>query len=213
MNENNYHISIMHDTASYYDSKIIAHGETAKGVDWNSTDSQRLRFWQLAKVINTTPQVAFSLADLGCGYGALYDFLKENYDYFSYSGFDISEEMIKHAVNRYSCVDNAQFFTSSQICEPVDYVVASGIFNVKQSYQDSQWFEYIISVLDHMYNASHFGFSFNLLTSYADPPKMKSYLYYADPCIMFDLCKKRFSKNIALLHDYELYEFTIIVRK
>jgi hypothetical protein len=27
------------------------------------------------------------------------------------------------------------------------------------------------------------------------------------------LCKRRFSRNVALLHDYDLYEFTVLVRK
>jgi hypothetical protein len=42
---------------------------------------------------------------------------------------------------------------------------------------------------------------------------MRRHLYYADPCYLFDTCKKRFSRNVALLHDYEAYDFTIIVRK
>jgi hypothetical protein len=42
---------------------------------------------------------------------------------------------------------------------------------------------------------------------------MRNYLYYADPCALFDLCKRRYSKHVALLHDYGLYEFTILVRK
>ena len=28
----------------YYTSKVAEHGATARGVDWNSEDSQRLRF-------------------------------------------------------------------------------------------------------------------------------------------------------------------------
>jgi hypothetical protein len=42
---------------------------------------------------------------------------------------------------------------------------------------------------------------------------MKPHLYYADPCDLFDLCKRRFSPQVTLLHDYGLYEFTILVRK
>jgi hypothetical protein len=42
---------------------------------------------------------------------------------------------------------------------------------------------------------------------------MQKHLYYADPCAIFDLCKRRYSRNVALLHDYGLYEFTIVVRK
>jgi hypothetical protein len=57
------------------------------------------------------------------------------------------------------------------------------------------------------------GFSFNALTKYSDKEFMKDYLYYSDPLVLFDYCKKNFSRNVALLHDYNLYEFTILVRK
>ena len=56
------------------------------------------------------------------------------------------------------------------------------------------------------------GFAFNMLTSYSDADRMRSDLHYGDPAAYFDLCKRRFSRNVALLHDYELYEFTIVVR-
>ena len=37
---------------------------------------------------------------------------------------------------------------------------------------------------------------------------MRADLYYADPRAFFDLCKRHYSKQVALLHDYGLYEFT-----
>jgi hypothetical protein len=42
---------------------------------------------------------------------------------------------------------------------------------------------------------------------------MRPDLYYADPRAIFDHCKRTFSRWVALLHDYGLYEFTILVRK
>jgi hypothetical protein len=57
------------------------------------------------------------------------------------------------------------------------------------------------------------GFSVNFLTKYSDPERMRPDLYYADPCLIFDYCKTHFSKNVALLHDYNLYDFTVLVRK
>ena len=42
---------------------------------------------------------------------------------------------------------------------------------------------------------------------------MRADLYYGDPCFFFDHCKTRYSKQVGLLHDYGLYEFTILVRK
>ena len=38
-------------------------------------------------------------------------------------------------------------------------------------------------------------------------------LYYADPLFFFDYCKNYFSEKITLIHDYDLYEFTILVKK
>ena len=38
-------------------------------------------------------------------------------------------------------------------------------------------------------------------------------LFYADPREVFDLCVRQFSPRVALLHDYPLFEFTVIVRK
>ncbi len=64
-----------------------------------------------------------------------------------------------------------------------------------------------------MNKASEKGFSFNLLTSYSDAHLKKDYLYYANPGFWFDFCKQNFSRNVALLHDYNLYEFTIRVRQ
>jgi len=38
-------------------------------------------------------------------------------------------------------------------------------------------------------------------------------LYYGDPFLFFDYCKRNISRYVSLLHDYPLYEWTIIVRK
>ena len=75
------------------------------------------------------------------------------------------------------------------------------------------WKEYVLGVLDKIDAASRRGFSFNALTRYSDKEYMKDNLYYSDPCFFFDYCKNKFSKQVALLHDYPLYEFSILVRK
>jgi len=94
-----------------------------------------------------------------------------------------------------------------------DYIVASGIFNVKNEIIESEWLYYILSTIEIMNKKSKKGFAFNVLTKYSDKEYMKNYLYYADPLFLFDYCKRNFSRNVALLHDYDLYEFTILVRK
>jgi SAM-dependent methyltransferase len=199
------------EVADYYAAKLAEYGETPQGVDWNSEESQVLRFEQLNKVIDAS--LGFSLNDLGCGYGALFDYLRSRYRDFTYNGCDVSDSMIRAAQNRYAHHPNARFFVAAKPPETADYGIASGIFNVRLGRDDAEWRDYLEDTLDGLDRTSRKGFAFNCLTSYSDADKMRDYLYYADPCALFDLCKRRYSRYVALLHDYGLYEFTILVTK
>ena len=197
--------------ANYYDTKIEQHGPTSKGVDWNGKESQELRFEQLLTVVT---EKKASILDLGCGYGAMYDFLKKKgHDFSAYIGVDISDAMLSEAkILHADCVD-FQVFKNLEAANKQDYTIASGVFNVKQELDNATWEDYCIETIEKLDKCSKKGFSFNMLTEYSDKEFMREYLYYASPTFFFDYCKKHFSKNVALLHDYNLYEFTIIVRK
>ena len=121
--------------------------------------------------------------------------------------------MILSAERCHQDVPYARFLVASEPDANADYGVASGIFNVRLDRSDTEWRAYLESTLDILNRTSRFGFSFNCLTSYSDTEKMRAHLYYPDPCALFDFCKRRYSRNVALLHDYGLYEFTILVRK
>lgn len=198
------------EVKNYYSEKIIEHGASAKGVDWNGEDSQVLRFQQLTKIIDL--EKPFTVNDFGCGYGALFDFIKSLGVGFRYFGNDISPEMIQEARKRITG-ENASFFVGDRPKRPADYTLASGIFNVSLNSEKDIWKKYIFEQLHVLNENTSKGFAFNCLTSYSDEDRKRDYLYYADPCEMFDFCKKHFSRNVALLHDYDLYEFTILVRK
>jgi putative ABC transport system permease protein len=77
----------------------------------------------------------------------------------------------------------------------------------------ADWRAYVNETIDRLAELSLRGFAFNCLTSYADADRMRPDLFYADPCELFDRCKRRYARNVALMHDYDLYEFTILVRK
>src|ERR1043166_2729834 len=53
---------------AYYETKLRVHGATPAGMDWNSQASQELRFAQLARLWDETPDAG--VVDYGCGYGA-----------------------------------------------------------------------------------------------------------------------------------------------
>ena len=202
---------LLADVAQYYSSKLDQHGETPHGVDWNGEESQVLRFEQLSKIIST--QNRFTINDLGCGYGAYYSYLAAQYKAFYYEGIDVSKKMIAAAMQRYVDKTNVNFIVSGEPEKVADFGIASGIFNVRMGRSDDEWWTYLAITLEALDRTSRLGFSFNCLTSYSDANKKRDYLYYADPCKIFDLCKRRYSRNVALVHDYDLYEFTILVRK
>ena len=195
----------------YYDEKIRTHGPVAQGVDWNSSESQRLRFVQLLRIVDKNSP--FTVNDFGCGYGALAEYLEENAYQFRYLGFDISSEMIAKAKNLHAGSTGIDFIDKEQALITADYTLASGIFNVKQRTAESDWEKYVLATLETINTVSSTGFAFNILTKYSDAEFMRPDLYYADPLFYFDYCKKNFSRFVTLLHDYPLYEFTILVRK
>jgi len=202
----------LQSVAHYYTARVREHGATPRGVDWNGAEGQELRFATLLRILPPAGDPV-SLDDYGCGYGALFDYLRaQGRGDVDYAGFDVSPEMIAEAKARHAS-DGGRFHLGEHSARRADFAVASGIFNVRPGVPAPEWEAHIATTLDQMNAGAARGFAFNCLTSYSDPPKRKEYLYYGDPCFYFDLCKRRYSRNVALLHDYGLYEFTLLVRK
>ncbi len=203
--------SILTDVSHYYTDKLTTHGPSPKGMDWKDRESQFLRFDQLLKI--RSEEGAFRVIDFGCGLGCLSESIAERGWQFDYHGIDVSPHMISTAQQRHGSKVGIHFYTSPEEPSPQDYVLGSGIFNVRMQYSDAEWEDYLVSTLDTFNRLSTRGFGFNLLTSFSDANRKRPDLYYADPAKLFNLCKERYSKHVALLHDYPLYEFTLLVRK
>ena len=204
--------AILQTVGRYYADRLQEFGATPRGVDWNTADSQELRFDRLLQLVTDAPDEA-SLLDVGCGYGALLDTIRARGLNFEYRGFDISTEMVAAATARHAADGRCAFTTDPVALRPASYVVASGIFNVKLHHGAAEWRQYVLDTVESFDAGSERGFAFNVLSTYSDPDRRRDTLYYADPLELFDLCKRRYSPRVALLHDYPLYEFTIVVRK
>ena len=201
--------AVLQKVRQYYDQKLAKYGPSPAGVDWNSFESQALRFEQLMRILQSTGP--FSVNDYGCGYGALVDHMASKGYRFRYRGFDISDQMIAKASELHRGLENCEFSADQRRLRKADYTVASGIFNVKLDTDAKKWEGYIIHTLKTILRLSERGFTFNLLTKYSDSDRMRSDLYYADPLFFFDYCKRNCSRFVSLIHDYPLYEFTILV--
>ena len=194
----------------YYDGKLSAHGATPAGVDWNSRESQELRFEQLARLWERDPGA--SVVDYGCGYGAMATWLRARGHRGHYTGFDVSTMMADAARRETAGLDCCHVTTLRAELETADYAIASGIFNVKLDTPHSEWHAYMLETIDDLVSLGRRGCAFNALTLYSDPDRRRADLYYADPLELFEVCRRRYSRFVSLLHDYPLYEFTLIVR-
>jgi len=198
---------------AYFSSKLESFGATAQGVDYNGPEAQERRFEQLTKVID--PAQRFSVIDYGCGYGAMFDFLRGKGWRFEYYGIDLIEKMILAGREKYGNFSNAHFTTDEAAVPQADYLLAGAIFNIKMESTSDAWRRFVCESLGRMNALCTKGLAFNMLTSYSDEERMAARpdLFYGDPLFFFDFCKRNFARDVALLHDYGLYDFTILVRK
>lgn len=196
---------------NYFTEKLNEHSATHRGVDWPSVVSQEIRFAQLLHVIDASKK--YSLLDFGSGYGGMYDYLVRLGHDLHYVGYDIAEPMIAKGQELHPKDPDCWFTGNIEEIPIVDYAVVSGTFNMKLDADFDAWTQVVIEALNQMNAHTSKGMAFNMLTKYSDADRMRPDLYYADPGFFFDHCKRNFSRNVALLHDYNLYDFTILVRK
>ncbi len=198
------------EVCRYYTSRIEQHGASASGVDWRDEVSQETRFEQLALVLKG--DTTSSLADIGCGYGALARFLRGEGWHGLYEGVDISSGMIEAAGRFLTAEKDVHLTVGRMPAQPADYVVASGVFNVKITAEICAWERHVFRTIDEMVSLARKGVACNFLTSWSDAPLMRDDLYYAAPERIFEYCAARHSRWIELSQDYGLFEFTVRMR-
>lgn len=195
-----------------YTNNLQELGSGPKALGWKTKEEQNLRFFKLtSNLLNKSQNLTIN--DYGCGFGELLNWLLANeFKVSSYDGYDISSNIISKTKKNLQNLDlDSHLHNSSLISSTSDYTIVSGTFNVKMQNTESEWTEFIIKTLKEINTHSIKGFSFNLLSSYVDWKEPT--LYYGDPLFWFDFCKTNFSKKVNLIHDYPLYEWTIMVKK
>jgi SAM-dependent methyltransferase len=198
--------------AGHWDRTIEAHGPNFKGADYSNEARHALCHDQLLKIWRDGEPA--SVLDFGCGYGALLDrILARGLPLTRYTGFDIAESMLAAGRERHAGEDTRVFTSDREALEPADYLLFGGVFNVKLDADPAQWQDYVLRTLDAAWPLARKGLALNILTSYSEPEKMRPDLFYADPCLLFDYAKRHWSREVALLHDYGVWEFTLHVRR
>jgi SAM-dependent methyltransferase len=204
--------STLKEITDLYTTNLVKYGDESRAVGWNTPECQELRFEKLTSVSDVRNN-SITINDYGCGYGAHLDYLlAQGHQVSTYHGYDLSKEMLACARKRHATFAGLlDLHRSSILATFADYTFVSGTFNVCFEATNEEWSSYILQKLNEVNHFSKRGFSFNMLSTYVDWKQPN--LYYGDPLYWFDHCKKNFSHNVSLLHDYHLYEWTIVVKK
>jgi len=192
---------------SHYEARLREHGATARGMDWKDEQSQRLRFSVLCDVADLA---GHSVYEVGAGAAHLCSYLQQRNPTASYSGCDLSGEMVEAARRLHP---GADIEVRDILVDPpqrrFDFVVCSGAFHVKLDANDSDWRAYLYDVIGRMYAMCDVAIAFNLMSDQVD--YRAETLYYARPAEILEFCRSELSRYVTLRHDYPLYEFTTYV--
>jgi SAM-dependent methyltransferase len=203
------HNALLARVAHYYAARLAEHGPTARGVDWNGPESHGLRHRQFLRLIDDPRS---SILDLGCGFGDFARFLRQMGHQGAFAGYDVTAAMIDEAKRLHSEDADCRWRVGAVPDEPADFAVASGIFNVKGDIPDQEWAPYVCDTIELLARVGRRGFAFNMLSLSSDADRRRPDLHYADPVGTLSWCLSHYGRSVALLQDYGLYEFTVIVR-
>ena len=199
--------------SSIYKIRFKKYHNTPKGVFWNSKLSQDLRLnIILDKIVINLKKDKFSIADIGCGYGRLYEVIKErNLDKrIEYYGFDINPEFINYCKSKNE-FNSAKFAISSFPMKKIDYVVMSGTYNLTPTKNMNLWESYIFKNLKSNWNLAKKGMIINFLVK--EKRKIENNLYYTDLSWIKNVCEKNFSYPEIFKHKLLKEDVTIKLKK
>ena len=212
----------MKKQVDYYEGLLDQHGENHLALDWNSPESQKLRY-QIFKELFVYGKKASNLTilDVGCGFGDLYGFLKRegilSRHKIRYTGFDISSKLLEVARKKHP---DAKFELKDILEERhlprFDYIFCSGVFNIR-TVETGNHLEFVKSMLLRMYDLVNYGLAANFLSEGGLPMSSPEDLnsgryYYFKPEEILKFCRFISSRYI-LRHDYHPGDFTVYLLK
>lgn len=176
---------------NYYSERLKQYGPNVMALGWGSLESQQLRFKVLSEIADLSGQ---SVLDFGCGFGDLYAYIPNSL----YFGYDNDPRMMELARAKYP---GAVFTDFLQDIVEVDYVLASGTFNLECNWKDE---------IGKLWRLSKKGMAVNFTSELAS--KKTPGIVYADPFDTARFCS-RLTRNFVLRHDYRGNDFTIYAYK
>lgn len=185
------------DNEKFYTSAIDIHGVSAKGVNWNSKESQNLRFEMILEMLPKDLS-SQTIADAGCGFGDFYFYAKKKKHLIKkYIGIDSVLDMYSIASKRTGCEIVLADISKDKI-PSASYYICSGAMNVLNAFETHLF-------MRNCYEASEIGFIFNILHG---DKKSQTYNYLTTSQIT-NIASNIGVTNIKIKDDYMKNDITV----
>lgn len=188
------------DNDRFYDDAIARYGFGARGVHWRDARSQQTRFDVLLELLPDAAE-SVSIADAGCGSGALYHYLaRQKRRPKRYLGLELKSEFVAAAAQSGCNVRQCDLLEDP--LPAADYYLCSGAMNILTRDETRR-------VITRCFHAAGKGFVFNLL----EGDEEESMLYnYWRPGEIEAFCE-RFEAEVRIVRGYLRGDFTVRLLK
>ncbi|MBU0672200.1 MAG: class I SAM-dependent methyltransferase [Candidatus Margulisbacteria bacterium] len=206
----------------YFEGLLAKHGESFLALDWNSPESQKLRYKIFKDLfVWGKKSTGISILDVGCGFGDLYGYFKAEKllgrHKIRYTGYDVSAKLLEVAKKKYP---DGRFELKDILEErhlpKFDYVFCSGVFNIRTG-ATANHLEFVKEMLLRLYDLANYGIGVNFLSEGAIPISVPEDLnsgryFYFKPEEIMSFCRF-ISNRFIIRHDYHPGDFTVYLFK
>lgn len=186
-----------------YNERLKKFGVGIEALASGSEDRRKIRFQNL---LDVGVKEGDHIIDLGCGFGDLLQYCRDEKLNVRYTGIDINPNLIEAARKRFPDADFRVADITFDSLDVADFVVSTSCFNLKLRHQDN--YEFAEKILNSAYKLARKGVAIDFLTSYVDFKGNAEEAFYYEPEKVFSLAK-RITKRVTLRHDYPLFEFCV----
>jgi len=198
---------------SAYSRRFREKGAQAEGVFWASRLTQQARFEQVLQDMKSEQGSArFSLADVGCGYGALFDYIRrtEAWRDIDYFGVDINKDMVGYC-QREHAPHKHRFRTGRRPHSRVDFAVFVGTFNLCHTDDYALWEDYILRQLAFSWEQVKTGMVLNITSQ--PEARINNHIFYVQPDAFADKLAAAFGPTAACPTRFVDQDVTYVISK
>jgi SAM-dependent methyltransferase len=180
--------------ANVFNKRFLQLGAQPEASLWFCKTRQRKRFETIARLIfKRAKSQTLSISDIGCGYGAFYNFLmtyKSGVD-LKYTGYDIASSPIEY------CLDNYLSPSANFICG---------------SRKISEWRKYYFNELSRIFQGTKSFMIFNITISSQARISPRG-IFYENPNAIEEFCNSQLGNTTSLTTPGLPHEKTFCVAK